>query len=166
MTATSPDQLFSAEFPSSDQSLRTFQLRVIVRLEAFGRLSPCESCQLEEPGEQEPCSPAVRVSITTRGLRANALPSDFRLAGSAVLGSVPPLMQVRLVSFPTCIKEPNTKPARSRRDRGLPRHLPSLPLSFSFSPPLCHLWQHLLPLLLFPIVQWACPLSCPPFSLF
>lgn len=80
--------------------------------------------------------------------------------------SLPP-MQVRRLSFLTCIKEAeHKKSVHSRRDRGPERHLPSLPLSFSFSPPLCHLWQHLLPLLLFPIVRWACPLSCPPSSLF
>lgn len=32
----------------------------------------------------------------------------------------------------------------------------------SLSPPVCPLWQHLLPPLFFPIMRWACPLCCPP----
>lgn len=35
-------------------------------------------------------------------------------------------------------------------------------VSPSLSPPLGPLWQHLLPPLHFPIMQWACPLCCPP----
>lgn len=44
------------------------------------------------------------------------------------------------------------------RERERERHLLSLYLSLS--PPVCPLWQHLLPPLLFPIMQWACPLCC------
>lgn len=80
--------------------------------------------------------------------------------------SLPPMQVRRFVFSYLHQRAEHKKPVHSRRDRGPERHLPSLPLSFSFSPPLCHLWQHLLPLLLFPIVRWACPLSCPPSSLF
>lgn len=86
---------------------------------------------------------------------------------SAVSGSIPSSHAGETVVFSYLHQRAkHKKPVHSRRDRGPERHLPSLPLSFSFSPPLCHLWQHLLPLLLFPIVRWACPLSCPPSSLF
>lgn len=109
--------------------------------------------------------PAGAVFISGPGeLPAANANASLNFTWVALLCSGPsrPVMQVRLLSFPTCIKEPNTKPVHSRGDWGPERHLPSLPLSFSCSPPLCHLWQHLLPLLLFPIMQWAGPLSCPP----
>lgn len=65
------------------------------------------------------------------------------------------------VAFSYLYQKHHTKPVlRSKKESG--RETSAVfPLSFSFSFPLCHLWQHLLPLLLFPIMRWVCALCSP-----
>lgn len=107
--------------------------------------------EFQEPWGRRSPSPQRHLTIMEEGQRSDR---------PAVLSRFPRFKS----RYGCCLLLPASKSRTqsSSTERQEDRGRETSAVSPSLSPPLGPLWQHLLPPLHFPIMQWACPLCCPP----